>query len=386
MALELLGRYDGSLPFHLFLKKYFQQNRRCGSRDRRQIRALCFAWFRCSGLLNAMEPVERMKWSLYLVTEQRDVFFDRITGDENGSGEDLNPEEPLSVKLRRVCDHTGKTLEDAFPLCSEVSRQVDARSFLTGLFIQPKVWLRVRARYRNQVESALKDSEIPFMWNPHNPNALSIPPETVLEPLQIIENGWAEVQDLSSQRTISYMHAREREHWYDACAASGGKSLLLKDACPDTVLTVSDSRETVLRNLEERFRRNGLPAPRMFVCDLLREDPNFEEGNLPEAIIADVPCSGSGTWSRTPERLAFFNREELNRQVELQRSISTRLVQILQPGGKLVYITCSVYACENERQVEELCKTENMRLLTSGYLQGSSERADTLFCAELVKR
>lgn len=384
MAIELLGRYDGSLPFHLFLKKYFQQNRRCGSRDRRQIRALCYAWYRCSGLLCGLDLVERMKWSLYMVSTQRDDFYDRIMGNASDVQASLNPEEPVGAKLNRVLQLTGKKPEDAFPLWSEVSPHLDRSAFLQCLYIQPRVWLRVRASHRADVETALRDAGIPFEWNPVTANALSVPPETALEKLQLTEKGWAEIQDLSSQRTVSYMHARNMEYWYDACAASGGKSLLLKDAFPDIELTVSDNRESILRNLEVRFRRNGIPAPRMFVCDLIREAPSFT-GRHPDAIIADVPCSGSGTWSRTPERLAYFNREELDLHLESQRAITQRLARMLKPGGRLVYITCSVYACENESRVNALCMDEGMNLLSMGYLQGATDGADTMFCAELAR-
>jgi 16S rRNA (cytosine967-C5)-methyltransferase len=386
MSLELLDRYDGSLPFHLYLKKYFQQNRRCGSRDRKQIKRLCFAWFRCGRLLVGMGSMERMRWSLYLVTDQRDPFYDSINGDRDGVDPELDPEDSPGVRLARVFQLTGKRPEDAFPLWSEVSDLVDYSAIVNTLFVQPRVWLRVRSEHRADVGDALREAGIPFEWNTETPNALSVSAESPLDKLQFAEKGWAEVQDLSSQRTLSYMHVRDNEHWYDACAASGGKALLLLDAFPDVRLTVSDNRPSILVNLRERFRRNGLKLPQSFLCDLLSGDPQFPPGQFPDAIIADVPCSGSGTWSRTPERLTYFSKDELDHHVETQKSITQRLTRLLKAGGRLVYITCSVYACENEDRVNALCNSEGMELLSMGYLQGSSEGADTLFCAELVKK
>jgi len=386
MSIELLDRYDGSLPFHLYLKKYFQQNRRCGSRDRKQIRRLCFAWLRCGRLLDGMGSMERMRWSLYLVTDQRDPFYNRITGERDDVDQELKPEDPPGVKLARVFQQTGKRIEDAFPLCSEVSGLVDYGALVNSLLVQPRVWLRVRAMHRIDVEDALRKAGISYEWNAETPNALSVSPESPIDSLQFAEKGWAEIQDLSSQRTLSYMPIRDDEHWYDACSASGGKALLLLDAFPDVRLTVSDNRASILVNLQERFRRNGLPPPRSFLCDLVNEDPQFPRGQFPDAIIADVPCSGSGTWSRTPERLTFFSERELNHHVDTQKSITQRLARLLKVGGRLVYITCSVYTCENEDRVNALCNSEGMELLSMGYLQGSSEGADTLFCAELVKK
>ena len=70
--------------------------------------------------------------------------------------------------------------------------------------------------------------------------------------------GGYEVQDRSSQQTAKYFEPQKWEYWWDACAASGGKSLLLYDLEPTVKLMVSDIRESILSNLDERFQQAGL--------------------------------------------------------------------------------------------------------------------------------
>jgi 16S rRNA (cytosine967-C5)-methyltransferase len=102
-----------------------------------------------------------------------------------------------------------------------------------------------------------------------------------------------------------------------------------------------------------------------------------------DGIIADVPCSGSGTWARTPERLRFFTSHELDAYVALQESITNNLIPSLRIGGVLVYITCSVFEVENGGRVSKLQAGGQLELVEEHLLQGSGHGADTLYCALL---
>ena len=194
-----------------------------------------------------------------------------------------------------------------------------------------------------------------------------------------------EVQDLSSQQTVSYFQPNRYEHWWDACAASGGKSLLLFSQEPLIKLVVSDIRESVLNNLDERFIGAGLRTYQKKVLDLTQNaDPILHDFQF-DGIILDAPCSGSGTWGRTPEMISQFDEYKIAGFHNLQKTIATNVIKYLKPGKPLIYITCSVFREENENVVACLVNDLGLQLESSAVLKGYENKADTMFVARLLK-
>jgi 16S rRNA (cytosine967-C5)-methyltransferase len=169
---------------------------------------------------------------------------------------------------------------------------------------------------------------------------------------------------------------------WDACAASGGKSILAKDYFGAIRLTVSDVRATVLHNLEKRFAKAGINTFDQRVIDLSKAGFALPPQQL---VICDVPCSGSGTWGRTPEQIRFFTEEKLADYNQRQRAILTQVAPAVAESGYLLYITCSVFRSENEVMVSWLQQAFPFRLVGSKLLEGYQHRADTLYAALLQK-
>ncbi|MDQ6904312.1 MAG: Fmu (Sun) domain-containing protein, partial [Bacteroidota bacterium] len=94
-----------------------------------------------------------------------------------------------------------------------------------------------------------------------------------------------------------------------------------------------------------------------------------------------VPCTGSGTWARTPEQLSFFHKKEIDKYVLLQRNIIKNAVPQLKKNAHLLYITCSVFKKENEENVSFIEKNLRLKLVKMNYLKGYKMQADTLFAA-----
>jgi 16S rRNA (cytosine967-C5)-methyltransferase len=179
------------------------------------------------------------------------------------------------------------------------------------------------------------------------------------------------------------MEPVKKEGWiqvWDACAASGGKSIMAKDRLGKINLTVSDIRESILYNLKKRFAEAGISNFQTVVADLSANDP-LPPGDLFGLVIADVPCTGSGTWGRTPEQLYYFEEKKVNEYSHLQQKIVSNLLPHVKPGGYLLYITCSVFEKENEQQVELIAADKSMKLLRKECLIGYDKKADTMFAA-----
>ena len=160
------------------------------------------------------------------------------------------------------------------------------------------------------------------------------------------------------------------------------------DINPGIQLTVSDLRPSIIDNLHKRFQRAGIKSYTSFVADLSRTPTEFgfkaqADSAAYDLIIADLPCTGSGTWSRTPEQLYFFRKEKINWYSDLQKKILDQLLPRLKTGGRLLYITCSVFRQENEEIADYIIGrglTLNNRELFKGY----DKKADTLFAASFT--
>lgn len=195
------------------------------------------------------------------------------------------------------------------------------------------------------------------------------------------------VQDYSSQRTGELLQLFQQYHQgpasvWDCCAGGGGKAMLAVDTLQDIDITVSDIRKLALNNLAQRFAKAGIRKYKSFPADVARRIETTGESF--DLIIADVPCTGSGTWSRTPERLSFFAASEIDRFSALQQQIAGNAIARLRKGGALLYITCSVFSKENEVVVEQLCRQHQLTLVKMKLLQGYQLKADTLFAALLI--
>ena len=193
------------------------------------------------------------------------------------------------------------------------------------------------------------------------------------------------MQDLSSQKTGAFFQPQKYDYWWDCCAASGGKSLLLHDLEPQIQLLVSDVRETSLNNLDERFQLAGLKKYQKKVLDLLLNNEQELHHYTFDGVILDAPCSGSGTWGRTPEMLHFFDVQKITYFQKLQKTIAANVLNYLKPGKPLIYITCSVFKQENEEVIAYLQEEHHLKLESMEVIRGYQDKADTMFVARLLK-
>ncbi|RYD74106.1 MAG: RsmB/NOP family class I SAM-dependent RNA methyltransferase, partial [Sphingobacteriales bacterium] len=152
---------------------------------------------------------------------------------------------------------------------------------------------------------------------------------------------------------------------------------------PTTKIYASDLRAGVLHNLEERQKLLGKGKVETFLCNL----ENKIDKKLPQfdGIVADVPCSGSGTWARNPENLSYFDSEVLPVFQQKQLKILENIYPFLKTGKPLVYITCSVFKAENEEVIEKFCAKHSVKIDEQKYLEGYKTGAENIFLCRLIK-
>jgi 16S rRNA (cytosine967-C5)-methyltransferase len=375
---RILGDYPAETPLSKFLPGFYRQNKQMGSTDRKVASRLIYNYFRLGKALFNTPAEDRLIVAEFLCNSQSNSFMQHFR-PEWALCAGFSIGEKLKLVKKAYPDFK---LADVFPWAAELSGGIDKDAFLKSFFVQPDLFIRLREGSDTLVKGTLAKADITF--KDEGNGCLSLPNGTRLEHLFPQQN-WFEVQDLSSQQTATYFKPKRWEAWWDACAASGGKSLLLHELQPDIKLVVSDIRESVLDNLDGRFHNAGLFKYQKKLIDLTKNvDPELHNYEF-DGIILDAPCSGSGTWGRTPEMISQFQPEKMAFFQRLQQSIAANVVKYLKPGKPLIYITCSAFRAENEDAVNFMVKELGMKVEEQAILKGYENKADTMFVCRLVK-
>ncbi len=377
-AQKIIGNYAKGEPLHLHLRQFFSKEKKYGSRDRKIIGDLCYSYYRCFHLF---------KQELSL--EEKLIQSALLCGhDASAVVKALRPEWETVVAQQLKDKLALLSFEDNlhFPFPFLLSNAIDERLFVQSLLVQPDLFLRLRPGKEDQAMAKLQQANLAF--ETLSRSSLRLPSGSKLdEHLKI--NKEAVVQDLSSQqvldKAVALLPDRERFSSWDVCAASGGKSILLFDKLKGRLsITVSDIRENILRNLLLRMGEAGINIHREFTADVSKNVP-LDAAERFDIILCDVPCTGSGTWARTPEQLYSFDENDVGKMAQLQAEIVKHAQPFLADDGLLVYITCSVFELENEKNVEAICRMSGWHCLHMEYVKGFETAADTMFYALLKK-
>lgn len=150
-------------------------------------------------------------------------------------------------------------------------------------------------------------------------------------------DGLVEMQDASSQRAVAFLEPGGLDLAIDYCAGGGGKALALAGAGVARVLA-HDVSQARMKDIPARAARAGARI----------EVVSRERLPLAPLVFVDAPCSGSGTWRRTPDAKWRLDPAGLDALVALQKTVLAEAAQHVAPGGTLAYATCSVFHVENE--------------------------------------
>ena len=186
-----------------------------------------------------------------------------------------------------------------------------------------------------------------------SPIGLRIQDRVNLQASTALKGGFVEIQDEGSQLISLLVETKANMKTIDLCAGGGGKTLalgaIMKDGGPLIACDIDADR---LKRLKSRLKRGGISNVTQHCIEGDNDTWYSEHAETAERVLIDVPCSGSGAWRRAPAQKWRLTAKRLTDLIDMQQKILNKAADLVFPGGRLVYATCSILSDENEDQIE----------------------------------
>ncbi|MFI4933412.1 MAG: RsmB/NOP family class I SAM-dependent RNA methyltransferase [Caulobacterales bacterium] len=363
-AIEVLeGMAARHRPAHLSLRAWGDAARYAGAKDRAFVSGLTLDVLRrrrsLAWMMGAETDRARTLGALRFLWGWTVERLEEAAADPHGPGELTDAErgrlarpQPLDDAPPPVWGDYPDWLEPAMERAFGEARAMEGQA----LAVRAPVDLRVNA-LKTDVAHVLK-ALATFHPEPLDfpPGAIRIPAPAASEraaPVEAapgFEKGWFEVQDLGSQIAAACAGEIKGKQVLDFCAGGGGKTLALAAAMGATgQLYAYDSDARRLTDTVRRAQRAGvrnLQVRSPIEADALQG----LEGRM-DLVFVDAPCTGSGTWRRHPDAKWRLTPQQLERRMAEQDAVLAGAAPFVKGGGRLIYVTCSLFAEENEDRV-----------------------------------
>ncbi len=211
--------------------------------------------------------------------------------------------------------------------------------------------LRVNQRHitTSAYQQLLAEAGISAMPVAHVPTALTLQKAVGVEQLPGFTQGWVSVQDAAAQLAAELLDCQTGMRVLDACAAPGGKTGHVLERTAEIQLLAVDNSAARLERVTQNLQRLQLSA-QCLVADV-GDTATWWDGQLFERILLDAPCSATGVIRRHPDIKVLRRASDIPALMQTQARLLQNLWPLLKPGGKLVYVTCSILPSENVQQI-----------------------------------
>ncbi len=339
-AIDILDRILKGEPAEAALIRWSRSSRYAGSGDRNAVRDLVFDSLRARNSRAALGGA--LSGRGLMIGHCRAEGFD-LAAVFTGEGHAPAPLDAAEIAASRA-----PTTEESRDLPEwlwpewQSALGADAEEIALAMRERAPVWLRVnRARLSaSEAQATLRDEGIETRISEHLDSALCVEAGARrIAASAAYREGLVELQDLSPQLACAALPATGSV--LDFCAGGGGKALAMaaKGAAPVAAHDIEAAR---MSDLPERARRAGA---RIRIIK-----PGAVSGKF-DLVMADVPCSGSGTWRRAPDAKWRLTPADLDRLLGLQAEILDQAAGFVAAQGVLAYMTCSLLERENDAQI-----------------------------------
>lgn len=254
------------------------------------------------------------------------------------------------------------------PICFRTNTLKTNREALIKDFLDQKIWVE-------------KGKLTPW--------SIYMPKRENIRSLSSFKKGWFEFQDEGSQVTVLESQAKSGENVVDACARTGGKALALAALMKNQgEILCADSDSRPLEDLKKRAKRAGVKITQ--TSWVAKDDPNPlpTHNQKADLVFVDAPCSGLGTLRRKPWLKWILSPSESEKYAKTQYTLLKRYAEWVKPGGRLMYVTCTINPIENESVVKAFCEDhpEFKNIFHPHMLRPDVEGTDGFFIAMFSKK
>ncbi|MBU2588087.1 MAG: RsmB/NOP family class I SAM-dependent RNA methyltransferase [Alphaproteobacteria bacterium] len=320
-------------PADRIIAEYFRTRRYAGSKDRRAVRDLVYQAIRLCG------PVpENGRAAMLAVAGQDAAIAALFDGSPHGPAPKAEGE--LVAKTGLAPKWLVATLRASGLGGPEIAALLD----------RAPLDIRVNALKADRATIALPEAGGEPLAAAQ---ALRFPSGTQVEQWDAYAAGLIEVQDHGSQLIIDALPVQPGDTIIDLCAGGGGKTLALAARLGNAAsIIAADTDKRRLGNLAPRAQRAGAAIDHIVLLDPTREMRALGNwAGKADHVLVDAPCSGSGTWRRSPEGRWRLDQAELKRLNALQDHVLDVGSYLVRPGGSLVFVTCSVLDAEGADRI-----------------------------------
>lgn len=368
-AIALLEELAGGGPADRRARAFFRTRRYVGARDRAAISGHVYAvlrrraqldwWLARAGL--AVSARTRLIAALLLVEDWSAARLDEAFGGGRFEAAPLSAAERACARELAGrpldCAEQPEAVRANLPvwLHAALARRfgADTPAELAALGAEAPVDLRVNELRGDPAAArrALAEAGIEATPTPRAPAGLRIAARTPLGATRALREGLVEVQDEGSQLAAALAEARPGQRVCDFCAGAGGKTLALSAAMHGKGRIVAcDTASRRLERAMQRLRRAGASNVEPRVLSGERDAWVKRHRESFDRVLVDAPCSGSGTWRRNPDARWRLDPAQLSELAAKQARILDSAARLVRPGGRLVYVTCSLLLEEDEEQ------------------------------------
>lgn len=354
-AIEILDRVLGGAPAERELTNWARANRFAGSGDRAAIRDHVYDALRCRGSFAALGGGLTGRRLMLGLLRAQGTAPEALFSGERFAPAPLSEPEAAALHAPIPADLDGEDWPEWMRprLLADLGGDYPAVS--AAMRARAPVWLRVNTLRATRAEAQQSLEVEGVTTRAHATVATALEATQGARKIQssaAYRDGLIELQDASSQAAIAALTEAlpaPQGTVLDYCAGGGGKALALAAAWPQASILAHDIDAARMRDIAPRAERAGLR---------IETRPPGRPGGGHVLVVVDAPCSGSGTWRRTPEAKWRLTQERLDALVALQAEILRKAAALVAPGGALAYMTCSLFEVENRLQISEFGASE----------------------------
>lgn len=368
----------------------FKHNKKWGARDRAFIANTVYEmvrWWRLIWFIKGEEPVndETKLWNLFAI-------WYTLEGNELPEWNELGTVNKNIIKSRWEKAQKIRDIVHSFPkwldkLAAQELGEKEWEKEASALNKHALLVLRCNTLKISidELKKYFESLNIKYEQLFDYPDAFILENRINIFRLEAFKNGWIEIQDASSQLVAPFLDVKPGMRVIDACAGAGGKTLHIGTLMNNKGKIIAmDTEEWKLKELRKRSSRNGIDIIETKLIDTQKTIKRLKESA--DRLLLDVPCSGLGVLRRNPDAKWKLSPEFIEEVKQKQQDILSNYSEMLKPGGKMVYATCSILPSENQEQVKAfLNKNSNFKLLEEKIILPSTGGFDGFYMALLEK-